>query len=107
VVGDESELAPRYDLAVCDLALDLSDLTLTESRTVRATVGAGEMRIHVPEDVAFEVDATVGAGDIDLLGETANGISVERRYTSGGFEEADVTLTLDLEVAAGEIEVTR
>ena len=107
VVEDQTDLAPRYDLAVGDLELDLSDLRITGARTVRATVGAGEMRIHLPADVEFHVDATVGAGEMDLLGETADGISVARTYTSGGFDEADVTLTLDLDVAAGEIEVTR
>ena len=34
-------------------------------------------------------------------------ISVSRTYVSDGFETAGVTLTLDLDVAAGNIEVDR
>jgi hypothetical protein len=104
-VTDQTELTPRYDVGVGELNLDLSDLTLTESAEIRATVGAGDMTIILPPDVLVDIEASVGAGEIDLLGQTIDGISVSKSYTSDGFESAEVTLILDLSVAAGSIEV--
>jgi hypothetical protein len=106
-VEEGADLASRYDVSMGNLQLDLADLTLDESATVDVTVGAGELRVIIPEDVPVTIDASAGAGKVELLGETTDGISVSRSYTSPGFAEADVTLTLDLDVAAGEIEVTR
>jgi len=103
----QSALLSDYHVGMGDLRLDLSDLVLTRSTTVDVTVGAGTIRIQLPERLAVTIDASVGAGEIDLLGERSDGLSVSRTYESPGIEDADVTLTLDLDVAAGEIEVTR
>jgi predicted membrane protein len=88
-----------------ELTLNLSQLTLTESTEVAATVGAGEIRVLLPSDIPVSIEASAGAGQIDLLGQTADGISVSKTYVSDEFETAEVTLTLDLDVAAGNIEV--
>lgn len=106
-VTEQASLAPQYDVGVGELHIDLSDLDLTESAQVRATVGAGEMTILLPPDVPVTIDASAGAGEIDLLGETSEGLSASKTYTSDGFDTAQVTLTLDLSVAAGSIEVSR
>ncbi|HEY7468335.1 MAG TPA: LiaF domain-containing protein [Acidimicrobiia bacterium] len=104
-VTDETLLAPRYDVGLGELTLNLSQLTLTESTEVAATVGAGEIRVLLPSDIPVSIEASAGAGQIDLLGQTADGISVSKTYVSDEFETAEVTLTLDLDVAAGNIEV--
>lgn len=106
-VTDTSELAPAYRLGMGDMRIDLGDLRLTESRTVSASVGAGTIEIDLPPDMAVSIVANVGAGEIDLLGETSEGLAVSRTYESPDFDTADVALTLDLDVSAGEIEVTR
>ncbi len=106
-VGQQTALEPLYNVGVGDLSLDLSDLTLTETTSVSVTVGAGEMRVQVPEDIPVRIDAAVGAGEIVLFDESTDGLSVTRMYESPGFSDADVTLTLDLDVATGKIEVTR
>jgi predicted membrane protein len=71
------------------------------------TIGAGDMTIVLPPVVPVDVSASVGAGQIDLLDEVSEGLSVSRTYTSEGFEDADVQLTLDLDIAAGNMEVER
>lgn len=106
-VSNQADLASTYNVAMGELRIDLRDLRLTESAEVSATVGAGELVVLLPPDLAVDMSASVGAGEIDLLGERGNGLSVSRSYTSDGFESADVTLTLDLDVAAGNIEVDR
>lgn len=71
------------------------------------TFGTVAGAVPPPSSETETIDASVGAGDIDLLGETTDGVSVTRSYMSEGFGEAEATLTLDLDVAAGSIEVTR
>jgi predicted membrane protein len=105
VVTNQTDLVSNYDVAIGDLTLDLSDLTLTHSATIEVAVGTGQMRIQLPPDVPVSIDAAVEAGQVDLLGETADGLSVSRTYTSPGFADAAVRLTLDLNVVAGQIEV--
>jgi hypothetical protein len=106
-VTTQAELAPRYDVGVGELRLDLSDLALTESTKLDATVGAGDLTITLPPDLAVEIEASAGAGQVDLFGEVSEGLSVTRTYTSDGLASDTVTLTLDLDVAAGNIEVDR
>ena len=107
VVERQADLAPEYRLGMGDMRLDLSDLRLTESAVVSASVGAGTIWIELPSDMPVSIDATAGAGTVELFGETSEGLAVDREYESSGFADADVTLTLDLDVSAGEIEVTR
>ena len=106
-VTDQADLAARYDVGLGELSLDLSDLDMTESAEIEATVGAGELTIMLPQDLAVDISASAGAGQVDLFGEVNEGLSVTNTYTSDGFESATVTLTLDLDVAAGNIEVDR
>ncbi|MGA7097329.1 MAG: LiaF domain-containing protein [Acidimicrobiia bacterium] len=106
-VTDQTTLAPRYDVGVGELNLDLSDLVMTESANVDITVGAGDLTITLPRDVAVDIDAAVGAGQIALLGQQSDGLSVSRTYRSDDYDTADVALTLNLDVAAGNIEVNR
>lgn len=106
-ITSQEELEPAYNVGMGAINLDLTDLSLTESTSVDITVGAGEMLIRLPADVAVAIDASAGAGDVTLLGEQADGISVSRVYESPDYDTAEITLTLDLNVAAGEIEVTR
>lgn len=107
VVADQSELKERYDLGLGEMNLDLSDLDLTSSASIAASVGAGQLRITLPPDIPVAIEARVGAGEIDLLGEGADGISVDLDHKSDGFDTAPITLTLDLSVATGEIKVER
>ena len=105
-VTDQADLQTRYDIGLGELRLDFSNLELTESATVGASVGAGNLVVMVPSGIPVHIDAAAGAGNIRFFGEDmGSGISVSRTYTSQGFDTAPVTLTLDLNVAAGEIRV--
>lgn len=106
-VTSQENLDPSYNVGMGTLTLDLSALTLTESTSVDVTVGAGELLIRLPADVPVAIEASTGAGEVDLLGEQTDGLSVNREYQSPDYDTAEISLTLDLNVAAGEIEVTR
>ena len=106
-VTQQASLAASYEVGVGDLTLDLSDLQMVESATVQVSAGAGSITVVLPPSVPVDLDCTVGAGEINLLGERGDGLSVTRHYESEGFDSASITLSLDLSVGAGQIEVTR
>ena len=54
-VTDEADLEATYDVGVGELTLDLSDLVLTEPREVEVNVGAGDLTITLPPDLAIDI----------------------------------------------------
>lgn len=89
------------------LELDLSQVDLTKNTTVKANVDVGTLRVHVPEGVNLNVRYRVDNGNVRVL---------DRRDQSGSdlADEVPVTtdpkaptLTLDLQLDQGYLEVTR
>jgi phage shock protein PspC (stress-responsive transcriptional regulator)/predicted membrane protein len=118
-VGDRAEqplaldeLQTGYQLGAGTLELDLTGLDVAELEAAGTTrvsvqVGAGEIRVLVPEDVAIAVGARTGAGEVTILGRTASGLGVQRTATEGFDPTAtEPLLELDLQVGLGEISVT-
>ena len=114
-VGDKLEqpvtaaaLDPSYELGVGKLELDLTSVPLSAGTTeVDASVGVGELVITVPDDVALELDAHAGVGDLDLLGEQHDGVDVHRTLSVPGPTPDAPVLDLEADVAIGHIEVLR
>ncbi|MFF8288283.1 PspC domain-containing protein [Streptomyces sp. NPDC016309] len=110
-----ADLRPRYELGSGVATLDLSRLDVPVRRTARTTaeVGAGRLHVIVPRDVTVRVRAEVGLGDLRLPAEPAGDVDIApardltrtiappRGTAPGG------TLDLALEVALGQLEVTR
>jgi hypothetical protein len=92
--------------AIGKLTVDLTAAGLDlDGQTVEASVGIGELLVLVPEDTDITVDAHVGAGNVDALGEEENGFDVDFDWISGtsGTQE----LTLELEAGIGDVRVER
>jgi hypothetical protein len=109
----ERDIASRgYDLGLGDSTIDLSGIELTDD-TLRVPVdlGAGSLRIVVPQDAAVVADITLGAGDViwdvdDTLEKTGGVGMGERAYRSD--EVVDGTepeLALVVSVGAGDITI--
>jgi hypothetical protein len=105
-VDEASELRSDYEVGIGQGTLDLTELTLGAGRhrEVHASVGIGELRVIVPDDLNLEVTTHVGAGDIDLLGRHDEGMSVDVDRDIDGSSRSG-TIELDLEVGLGHIEV--
>lgn len=106
-ITSQADLQPRYDVGVGELRLDLRNLRMTESAEVAASVGAGELTVILPPDMSVAIEASTGAGEIDLFGQKTEGISRTLDYVSSDFDTAPATLRLRLSVAAGDVEVRR
>jgi hypothetical protein len=110
-----AELEPRYDLAVGQLVIDLSELQLMgdERIDLEARVGMGELVVELPEGIFPEAHARAGLGDVQILGEQASGFSPERtvrscgRRPSGGRRAPTGCLLLDLSVGLGSVKVNQ
>lgn len=101
-----AELAEAYELGTGSLTVDLRRFDLSEGTTeVTASVGVGELRVLVPEQVTVEVKAEAGIGEVRAFSETRDGIGVELDQRFEGSAEAGVVL--DLSVGIGQIEVDR
>lgn len=90
-----------------DIRYDLSDLSFTDrSIDTEIRVGAGTLDIDLPADVTLVLDAEVGAGQIDVLGEQSSGLGVSTGRTYEG-EEDGGTLRLVVRMGFGDVEVNR
>jgi hypothetical protein len=100
-----ADLEPfRHAIGKLTVDLTTADLDL-DGQTVEASVGIGELLVLVPEDTDITVDAHVGAGNVDALGEEENGFDVDFDWISGTSGTQEVTL--ELEAGIGDVRVER
>jgi hypothetical protein len=66
----------------------------------------GELVIRVPRGADFSVDAEVGAGEIQILDRSVNGVGLDETFESPGFDESSEGFVLDLRAFTGRVEVT-
>ncbi|MDT0396393.1 MULTISPECIES: PspC domain-containing protein [Streptomyces] len=110
-----AQVRPTYDLGAGDGELDLSALRIPEGDTLstRADVGLGRIHVIVPRDVTVRLSIDVGVGDIRLPGDKQKDVDVapgkHKEVTlkpPAGAGDAG-TLDLELQVGAGQAEVSR
>ncbi|CAL9556789.1 hypothetical protein SUDANB15_04524 [Streptomyces sp. enrichment culture] len=110
-----AQIRPAYDVGTGAGTLDLSGVQVPGGETVstRADVGLGRIRVIVPEDVTVKLSIQVGVGDIQLPGDGKKDVDVapgkhkELTLTPPAGVEKAGTLVLDLQVGAGQAEVSR
>ncbi|MFJ4514062.1 PspC domain-containing protein [Streptomyces sp. NPDC088816] len=110
-----ADVRPEYRLGTGEGILDLTRIHLGKGATVttKAQVGAGRLRVIVPEGVAVRANIDVGLGDIQLPGDSAQDVDVAPgRHqqvtlpaTAGGKNAG--TVDLRLHVGMGQVEVSR
>jgi phage shock protein PspC (stress-responsive transcriptional regulator) len=101
------DLRSPYRLAAGELALNMGAVDLQgQTVTIVASVAAGVLDIVVPADVALDIDAHVGAGELLLLDRLSEGIDVSREVHDPGREGAG-RLIVRARVGVGQVEVRR
>jgi hypothetical protein len=106
-VTDVAELEGTYDLGAGTLVVDLTGLEPTGELDLTARVGMGELTVLLPDGVSLRGQARVGMGEVDVLGESRSGVAPTFDLDVDGSDAGDGTLTLDLQVGLGQIEVRR
>ena len=105
---DAAAIDRTYELGIGDLTVDLSQASSPEGRTqVDASLGIGQLTVVVPPDVAVDVDAHAGAGDVNVFGLHDDGAGVDiDQFFPGSTADAPV-LELDADVGLGDLEIRR
>jgi hypothetical protein len=103
-----ADLERSYDLAIGDLTVDLSRLELPEGTTrVEAHLAIGQVTVIVPDDVPVLVEGEASAGQVSLLGRTADGFAARTVHRGRGYDGAPRRLQIDVTVGLGQVVVRR
>jgi phage shock protein PspC (stress-responsive transcriptional regulator) len=104
-VAGIQDLREDYRLGVGRIVLDLSDVQFPADKEthVNARVDVGRLDVIVPPDVALRVHGDTQFGDVNVLGDIADGHDVERSIEQDGKR----VLVLDAHVGAGSLRVNR
>jgi phage shock protein PspC (stress-responsive transcriptional regulator)/predicted membrane protein len=101
-------LQSSYELGMGELDVDLTSVTLPDGTTpVDANVGIGSLVITLPRNVALEIDAQAGVGEVNVLGLRDDGIDAHRTFSFAGSRPDAPVLELEADVGIGNIEVRR
>jgi phage shock protein PspC (stress-responsive transcriptional regulator) len=103
-VAGVQDLRENYRLGIGRMVIDLSDVQPTVGQThVSARVDVGKLDLIVPPDVAVRIHGDTQFGDVNVLGDIADGHDVERSVMQNGKH----VLVLDAHVGAGSLRVKR
>lgn len=88
--------------------MDLTNARMPEGTTpLRIGMLAGEVEVTVPPEIGVRASGRLYAGELDLLGHRAEGVSPQLTVESDGFAEAERRIDLTVEMMAGEVHVRR
>lgn len=91
-----------------DLEVNLVRASLSEGENqVRLALGFGDIRVWIPSDIKAKLSASCGAGDIDLLGKTADGFGKTLEHVDEGYESAQRKLKIFAKVGFGDVKISR
>jgi predicted membrane protein len=100
------ELQNRYELGAGSIRLDLTQLPFDgESIDIEVAVGAGEIRVIVPDDVDLEATGSVGIGQVQILSRSAGGLGVGDVESSVALDDPRGSVELELNAGLGDIRV--
>jgi hypothetical protein len=101
------QVQPVYEHGVGDVTVDLRETVFPAGTTTTSVrLGAGDLRVRVPEDVTVRVDAEAGVGEVVVGSQERSGIAPSFSGELAGTSSERV-LQLDAGVGMGRVEVTR
>jgi phage shock protein PspC (stress-responsive transcriptional regulator) len=104
VVTGTDELRRNYRLGIGDMTVDLRNVRFKAGEThVGTRVDIGDLRVVVPRNVALQVHGEAQLGQVEVLGDTADGRNVDRSVDQAGRR----VLVLDAHVGVGRVRVLR
>ena len=98
-----------YSLGAGEAKLDLSRLPDGDV-DVTVSQGVGHLVVYVPADTTVNLDATVGAGEVDVVGRPATsgtGLDVSSTLEATAVGGARTTVDLTTDLGLGQLEVRR
>jgi hypothetical protein len=105
-----AQLSDRYEHGFGNATLDLRHVPLEgQSRQVTVRLNAGDLTVNVPSNVDVEVHARVRAGNANVFDTNWDGLNTPERTVvdNGPDGPGGGHLTMDIQLTAGNLEVTR
>jgi phage shock protein PspC (stress-responsive transcriptional regulator) len=97
----------EYRMGAGEMRIDLTSLGNDEEGIdVIASIGAGTMRILVPEGRRVTVDGHAGAGRIEIFGRADDGVDVDLDHSTGN-DTSTGEIHIDIDIGLGEVTVQR
>lgn len=91
-----------------DFYLDFSKAFIPEKETpIHIRSLAGDVHILMPENVEFRIDASVKAGEINILGNELGGLNRSYTFETDHYLEAERKIDFFINLKAGSIRVDR
>lgn len=114
-LGDHQFKEPNWKVepmnlynAAGDYYIDFSKAFIPEKETpIMINSWAGDIQILMPENVACRIDASVKAGEINVMGQTSEGVNRKVHYETDDYDEATRKLTITLILKAGSVRVDK
>jgi hypothetical protein len=103
-----SEVKSEYRLAVGQLTLDLTSVSVPvtgTARTVRARVGVGQLIVELPSDQLAVVRGHAGMGQVTIFGQSDEGFGVDKDVAPSVQAGESIAFSLELSVGIGEVRV--
>jgi len=99
------DIRDHYKVGIGQLTVDLRDTELPKGDVpLKVDVGIGDARVIVPEDVCVATDASVGMGNVDILGNDHGGVDVDYEDVPTA-APTTTRLLLKADIGVGQIEV--
>jgi lia operon protein LiaF len=91
-----------------NIVLDLTHATIPDGQnSMRALHGLGDLRVIVPRDLAVNVKASAGMGEVRVFGERADGIAPHLEFRSDDYATAVRKLDIEASAGLGDVRVLR
>jgi lia operon protein LiaF len=97
----------RAEQGLGDINIDLTNTTLsTGENRVECSLGVGDIRIILPNNVPVFASCTAGVGDVHILDKHADGFGPKLNHQDADYVNADKKIRLIGKVGLGDIKVT-
>ncbi len=112
-IEDLERIDFKYELGAGVLEIDLSDFVAPSRQdpdtypiSIEAQIGAGEIRIWLPEPASAIVRGKVGIGSVDILGYQSAGLGVSRVEGTEFSDEGIPMFSIDANAGVGSVVVS-
>jgi len=91
-----------------DLEVNLTKANFSDRENViHLALGFGDIKVWMPSEIKVKVSASCGAGDIDVLGKSADGLGKSVDYLDEGYDSVQKRLKIFAKIGFGDIKISR
>lgn len=91
-----------------DLEVNLTKANFSDrDNVIHLALGFGDIKVWIPSEVKVKASASCGAGDIDILGKTADGLGRSVDYQDEDYDSVQKRLKILAKIGFGDIKISK